>query len=83
MPTGILDIPTQIYGSADFQSAIGQLCRDFADIFCREVKSEPARVEPLKVEIDWDKWRPATPSVDGKDGGDEVTDRADARTGSH
>jgi hypothetical protein len=25
--------------------------------FCREVKSEPARVEPLKVDIDWDKWR--------------------------
>jgi hypothetical protein len=57
MPTGISDIPTQIYGLADFQSAIGQFCRDFADIFCREVKSKPARVEPLKVEIDWDKWR--------------------------
>jgi hypothetical protein len=49
-------IPTQIYGSADFQSAIRQLCRDFADIFCREVKSEPARFEPLKVDIDWDRW---------------------------
>jgi hypothetical protein len=57
VPTGTSDIPTQIYGSADFQSAIRQLCRDFADIFCREVKSEPARVEPLKVDVDWDKWR--------------------------
>jgi hypothetical protein len=52
VPTGMSEIPTQIYGSADFQSAIRQLCRDFADIFCREVKSEPARVEPLKVDID-------------------------------
>jgi hypothetical protein len=57
MPKGMSDIPTQIYGSADFQSVIKQLCWDFADIFCREVKSEPARVEPLKVDIDWDKWR--------------------------
>jgi hypothetical protein len=57
MPTGMSDIPTQIYGSADFHSAIRQLCRDFADIFCREVKSEPARVEPLKVDINRDKWR--------------------------
>jgi hypothetical protein len=57
MPTGMSDILTQIYGSADFQSAIKQLCLDFADIFCREVKSEPARVEPWKVDIDWDKWR--------------------------
>jgi hypothetical protein len=77
MPTGMSDIPTQIYGSADFQSAIRQ--------FCREVKSEPARVEPLKVDIDWEKkadtekWRPATSSVDGKDGGNAVTDRVDAR----
>jgi hypothetical protein len=52
-----LNLPTQIYGSADFQSAIKQLRLDFADIFCREVKSEPVRVEPLKVDIDWDKWR--------------------------
>jgi hypothetical protein len=57
MPTGMSDIPTQIYGLTDFQSAIKQLCLDFADIFCRELKSEPARVEPLKVDIDWDKWR--------------------------
>jgi hypothetical protein len=51
MPTGMSDIPTH------FQSAIKHLCLDFADIFCREVKSEPARAEPLKVDIDWDKWR--------------------------
>jgi hypothetical protein len=56
MPTGMSDIPTQIYGSADFQSAIKQLCLNFADIFCREVKSESARVEPLKVDIEWGKW---------------------------
>jgi hypothetical protein len=57
MPTSMSDIPTQIYGSADFPSAIKQLCLDFADIFCREVKSEPARVEPLKVDIEWERWR--------------------------
>jgi hypothetical protein len=56
MPTGMSDIPTQIYGSADFQSAIKRLCLDFADIFCREVKSEPAQVELLKVDIDWERW---------------------------
>jgi hypothetical protein len=84
MPTGMSDVPTQIYGSADFQSAIKRLCLDFADIFCREVNREPARVEPLK--LTWDgklayteKWRPATSSVDGKEGGGAVTDRA----GSH
>jgi hypothetical protein len=85
MPTGMSDIPTQIYGSANFQSAIKQLCLDFADIFCREVKSEPARVEHLKVDIDWDKWRipknggpPRSESM-GKNEGDAVTYRADAR----
>jgi hypothetical protein len=48
MPTGMSDIP--------IQSAIKQLCLEFLDIFCREVKSESARVEPLKVDIDWDRW---------------------------
>jgi hypothetical protein len=57
IPTGMSDIPTQIYGSADFQSPVKQLCSNFADIFCREVKREPARVEPLKVDIDWERWR--------------------------
>jgi hypothetical protein len=42
-------IPTQIYGSADLQSAIKrfEVC---------EVKHEPALVEPLKVDIDWERW---------------------------
>jgi hypothetical protein len=30
---------------------------EFADIFCREVKGEPARVKPLKVDIGWERWR--------------------------
>jgi hypothetical protein len=88
MPTGMSDIPTQIYGSADFQSAIKRLGLDCADIFCREVMNEPARVEPLN--LIWngkmaytEKWRPATSSVDGKEEGDAVTDQADARAGSH
>jgi hypothetical protein len=50
------DIPTQIYKSADFQSATKRLCSNFADIFCRKVESEPARVEPLKLTGD-EKWR--------------------------
>jgi hypothetical protein len=45
------DILTQIYGSADFQSVVKQLCLEFVDIFCREVKREPARVVPLKVTL--------------------------------
>jgi hypothetical protein len=52
MPTGMADVPTQIYGSAEFQSAIKRLCLELADIFCREVKREQARVEPLKMDID-------------------------------
>jgi hypothetical protein len=62
------DIPTQIYESADFQSAIKRLRSNFADIFCREVESEPARVEPSTSTeegmADTEKWRPATSSVD-------------------
>jgi hypothetical protein len=83
MPTGMSDIPTQIYGSADFQTAIKQLYLDFADIFCREVKSEPARVDPLKVDIEWEKWRIPRNGGPPKEGGDAVTDRADDRAGSH
>jgi hypothetical protein len=52
---------------ADFQSAIKRLCSAFADIFCREVKREPARVEQLKVELGTlayiEKRLPATSSV--------------------
>jgi hypothetical protein len=43
MPTGMSDIPTLIYGSVDFQSAIKIFCLEFADIFCGEVKRKPAR----------------------------------------
>jgi hypothetical protein len=31
MPTDMSDIPTQIYGSADFQSAVKRLCSEFTD----------------------------------------------------
>jgi hypothetical protein len=51
MPTGLSDIMTQMYGSAVFNQ------QSNADIFCREVKCVPARVAPLKVDIDWKRWR--------------------------
>jgi hypothetical protein len=54
---GMPDIPTQIYGSTDFQSEFKRLYLEFVDIFCGDVKREPSQVEPMKVDIDWERWR--------------------------
>jgi hypothetical protein len=41
------------------------------------------RVASVCIPHHTSKWRPATSSVDEKEGGDAVTDRADARARSH
>jgi hypothetical protein len=46
-----------IAGSADLQRNIRLLCNEYIDIFSPKVRKEPARVPPLSMEVDLDKWK--------------------------
>jgi hypothetical protein len=46
-----------ITGSADLQRSIRLLCKEYIDIFLPTVREEPARVPPLSMIADTDKWK--------------------------
>ena len=46
----------QIYGSDELQASINALVDEFQDIFRQDLDPEPARLSPLKFEIDETKW---------------------------
>lgn len=45
-----------IFGSPQLQRSIRQLCFEFRDIFSVTVKSEPAKVPPMDLKLNPDKW---------------------------
>ena len=47
---------TEVHGSPEFKAALFALCREFSDVFSRELTSEPADLPPLDVAIDKQKW---------------------------
>jgi hypothetical protein len=60
--TGPVDIDgtlmqISISGSADLQRNIRSLCAEYVDIFSPTVRQEPARVPPLSMKVDSDKWK--------------------------
>jgi hypothetical protein len=46
-----------ITGSADLQRSIRLLCKEYIDIFSPTIREEPARVPPLSMIVDQDKWK--------------------------
>jgi hypothetical protein len=46
-----------ITGTADLQRSIRLLCNEYIDIFSPTVRHEPARVPPLSMKVDLDKWK--------------------------
>jgi hypothetical protein len=50
-------IQINITGSADLQRSIRLLCKEYIDIFSPTVIEEPARVPPLSMIVDTDKWK--------------------------
>jgi hypothetical protein len=49
-------IPTQIYGSESLKALLREVCYEFKDILSRFVKKEPAKVPPLKLDVDKLEW---------------------------
>ena len=49
-------IPTDINGPEDLKLRIRLLCRRYRDIFSRSLKTEPAKVEPMKIKLLTGKW---------------------------
>jgi hypothetical protein len=49
-------IPSQIYGPPSLQSKLRSLCYEFVDIFDTQVRPTPAKIPPMKVDIDIKKW---------------------------
>ncbi len=46
-----------ITGTANLQRKIRQLCKEYIDIFSPTFREEPARVPPLSMIVDTDKWK--------------------------
>jgi hypothetical protein len=48
--------PTQIYGSDSMRRRLGERCVEYADIFSRSVKKDPASVSAMKLDVDKTEW---------------------------
>jgi transposase InsO family protein len=46
----------QVFGSEVLQAQLRSLCKEFTDIFSISVKAEPARVPPMEVKVDAQRW---------------------------
>ena len=55
VPTELL-VMIQFEGTPALQGALRSLCREFIDIFSTAVRSLPAKVKPILIEIDRTKW---------------------------
>ena len=59
-------IPTQIYGNAVLREKIRQLCRRYRRIFSRSIRKNPAKVDPMTIQIDLEKLEAANPPRGGR-----------------
>jgi hypothetical protein len=50
------NMPVNIFGSPQLQARIRQICDKHKKAFRRELVKEPARVPPLKIEVDTSTW---------------------------
>ena len=53
----VSDLPSQIHGDAELCTDQKKLCEQFKDIFSRELRLEPAKIEPMTIVVDPAKWR--------------------------
>ncbi len=51
------DVKINITGTADLQRNIRLLCKEYIDIFSPTVSEESARIPPLSMIVDSDKWK--------------------------
>jgi hypothetical protein len=55
-----IDVPsviaTQIYGSDSMQKRLRELCEEYADIFSRSIKADPASVTAMRMDVDKAEW---------------------------
>ena len=49
-------LPTKIYGDPEMQKDIRSLLVEYSDIFRTTVAPEPAKVPPMELKVDRDKW---------------------------
>lgn len=45
-----------VHGSPELQNNIRKLCDEFKDIFSEYVRTEPARIPPMEIQVDETKW---------------------------
>jgi len=48
-------IPTNMYGTIEFQNQLKELCTEYKDIFSRSLRREPARVPPMEIDMEPEK----------------------------
>ena len=54
-------LPTKIFGTEDFQAKVKRLLAEFADVYSRTLRKDPANVSPMVLELNPDsKWESNT-----------------------
>jgi len=53
----VLPSSDHIQGSDSLKLKIHKILNQFQDVFSRELRSEPAKVEPMHIEVDTEKWQ--------------------------
>ena len=49
-------MPSEIHGSSRLQTQLRKLCREFYGIFSRTLSQEPAKLDPMNIEVEISKW---------------------------
>lgn len=55
-PPNVLIEKINVFGSEQLQTKIKSLCYEYQDIFSEVVRTEPARVPPMEIAVDSNKW---------------------------
>jgi transposase InsO family protein len=55
-PAHVLVGKINIFGSTKLQASIKALCFEYHEIFSEVIKAEPARIEPMEIAVDHNKW---------------------------
>lgn len=49
-------VPTRLYGSESFKEKIRIKCRKWIHVFKREITTTPAKLKPMEINVDKEKW---------------------------
>ena len=59
-------MPTRKYGSVELQEKIRRMCAKYRRIFSRNIRQDPAKVEPMTIDTDLERLSASNPPRGGR-----------------